>query len=531
MAGRTLRRTAVGVVAALAALALAGGGAGARPIGGDPYVESGSPLVASSMSATGLFGFSGAISGDAGTVIVGAPKDGTSGSAYVFVPAGSGWSQQAVLTDATLPAQAYLGDAVAISDNGGTALVGAPNAGQVLVFDRSGTTWALQSAISAPATITGFGASVALSGDGATALIGDNGSTGSSNVTTAVVYHFSGGSWSEVQVLSPSGETSNGTTFNAAAVALSADAGTALVGNAADNSGAGAAWVFVQSGGAWVQQGAALGGSAPTGPAGFGGATALSSNGDVAAIGAPFDACNDGAAYLFARSGTTWTQQSAKLTSIGLLGACGVGGPTFGLGAALSANGDTAFFGGGDPVAFDQAGGTWTQYQAGFNGGGATSLSDDGNTALSTCAGCNAGAGQAYVYSFTAAAALPAPEPMAMAVTPAAPIGGLRAHVSAAHLTVSFSVAVKALARVEVLRSERGVALGGDCISPSAGSGAACKRLVPVYLDIQAAHAGHNTITLPAKAVPASGRYEVRLVLNRAGERKAGLAMKGFTAA
>ncbi|HUB77029.1 MAG TPA: hypothetical protein VL977_08220, partial [Solirubrobacteraceae bacterium] len=466
--------------AALAVLGTTAAAASARGIAGDPYVASGAPLTESSMSAGALFGLSGAISGDGGTVIVGAPSDGSSGSAYVFVPAGSGWSQQAILSDGALPAQAYFGDAVAISDNGGTALVGAPNAGAVLVFERAGTSWSQTATISAPASITGFGASVALSADGATALIGDNGASGASNLTTAVVYHFSGGSWHEAQVLTPAGESSNGSTFNAAAVALSADASTAIVGNAANGGGEGAAWVFVQSGGGWVAQGGALAGSGATGTGGFGGAVALSADGDIAAIGAPFDDCNDGAAYVFGRSGSNWTQQSAKLTSIGLLGACGVGGPTFGLGAALSANGQTAFFGGGDPVLYTASGSTWTQFQAGFDGGGATSLSDDGSTALATCAGCEDGAGEAYVYSLTAAAPLPAPEPLELHVSPGAPIGGLRAHASAAHLSVAFRASVASLARVEVLRQEGGVEVDGNCVAAAAGGGSPCKRLVPV---------------------------------------------------
>ena len=43
-----------------------------------------------------------------------------------------------------------------------------------------------------------------------------------------------------------------------ASVALSSDGNTALIGGDGDNSGAGAAWVFTRSGGAWTQQGAKL---------------------------------------------------------------------------------------------------------------------------------------------------------------------------------------------------------------------------------------------------------------------------------
>ena len=50
-------------------------------------------------------------------------------------------------------------------------------------------------------------------------------------------------------------------------VALSADGNTAIVGGLADNSFAGAAWVFTRSGGVWTQQGNKLVGSGAVGAA------------------------------------------------------------------------------------------------------------------------------------------------------------------------------------------------------------------------------------------------------------------------
>jgi hypothetical protein len=51
-------------------------------------------------------------------------------------------------------------------------------------------------------------------------------------------------------------------------VALSADGNTAIVGGFGDNSGIGAAWVFIRSGGIWTQQGDKLVGSGAVGSAG-----------------------------------------------------------------------------------------------------------------------------------------------------------------------------------------------------------------------------------------------------------------------
>jgi hypothetical protein len=496
---------------------------------GDPYVQVGPELVGSASPGTGLFGISGAISGDASTVIVGAPTEGSSGAAYIYTPSGSAWTQQAELTDPSLPSMAYLGDSAAISGDGNTVLVGAPNAREVLVFTRSGTTWSLASTITAPLTITGFGGNVALSSAGTTALIGDSGSTGASNVTTAIIYNFAGGSWHQGAVLSPSGEAPNGGSFSDASVALSADASTALVGNPADSGGNGSAWVFVQGGGSWTQQGGRLTGSGEIGTGGFGGSAALSANGDTAAIGAIYDDCNNGAGYVFARSGTTWSQQSSKLTNIGLLGTCGVGGPTFGEGAALSGDGTTAFFGGGDPAVFTLTGSTWGPLQTDLAGGGQTSLSSDGQTGLATCGGCNAGAGTAYVYHFVAGAVLPAPAPSALMISPS-PMAGVRISTAASGVLVHFKVNVKAAAKLQVLERQTGVLAAGNCVAASAGvTGSSCTRLVQTTVFTFPVHAGRNSYSVPASAVPVKGGYELRLIVMRPRSRRNGLAMKPFT--
>ena len=97
-------------------------------------------------------------------------------------------------------------------------------------------------------------------------------------------------------------------------VALSADGNTALIGaryDTANENEAGAAWVFTRSGSTWTQQGGKLNG---TGHAGetlfdhigegeFGASVALSADGDTALIGAPGDDDYNGAAWVFTRSG------------------------------------------------------------------------------------------------------------------------------------------------------------------------------------------------------------------------------------
>ncbi|MFN9973266.1 MAG: FG-GAP repeat protein, partial [Phycisphaerae bacterium] len=140
-------------------------------------------------------GASVALAGD--TAILGAPLDdvGTfvdQGSAYIFVRAGTTWTQQAQLIAADGVPNEEFGRSVAISGN--TALVGVPlfdfnisvgNVGKVYVFIRSGTTWTQQTVLITPSAGVSalFGESVALSGD-----IAVGGSPGAGTGGTADVY-------------------------------------------------------------------------------------------------------------------------------------------------------------------------------------------------------------------------------------------------------------------------------------------------------------------------------------------------------
>ncbi len=99
-------------------------------------------------------------------------------------------------------------------------------------------------------------------------------------------------------------------------VALALDGDTLVVGaplgsggNGNQNSGnpAGAVYVFTRSETAWTQQ-AQLVASPSSNGASFGTSVALS--GDTLAVGAALDSNAAGAAYVFTRSGTTWSQQA-----------------------------------------------------------------------------------------------------------------------------------------------------------------------------------------------------------------------------
>jgi hypothetical protein len=88
-----------------------------------------------------------------------------------------------------------------------------------------------------------------------------------------------------------------------------------MVGGPDDNSSAGAAWVFTRSGSKWSQQGKKLVGSGAKGVAAQGSSVALSADGSTALIGGPVDNGGAGAAWVFTRSGPKWSQQGHKLVA------------------------------------------------------------------------------------------------------------------------------------------------------------------------------------------------------------------------
>ena len=101
-------------------------------------------------------------------------------------------------------------------------------------------------------------------------------------------------------------------------VAVSVSGDTALVGvgpQVGANAAQGAAYVFVQSGATWTQQAELIASDGAVGDC-FG--TSVSVSGGTAVVGASLHDvganADQGAAYVFVQSGTTWTQQ-AELTA------------------------------------------------------------------------------------------------------------------------------------------------------------------------------------------------------------------------
>ncbi len=346
------------------ALVTADNGAWIFTRSGSTWTQQGEKLTGSDEIGNAEFGTSVALSSDDSTVLIGGRADnGDIGAAWVFTRSGSTWTQQGEkLTAQGEIGKGEFGVTVALSANGDTALIGAPgdneDQGAAWVFSRSGSTWSQQGEKLVGSGIVGvpfFAKSVALSADGNTALIG---APVDRDVGAAWVFTRSGSTWSQQgEKLTANGEVGKG--WFAWSVALSADGDTALIGGFDDDVAVGAAWVFTRSGSTWSQQGGKLTGAGEHGKGWFGQSVALSSDGNTALIGANGDSGYEGAAWVFTRSGSTWSPQGEKLTGSGERGdgLDGNTGGNFGYSVALSADGATALVGGLDDDDF--AGAAW----------------------------------------------------------------------------------------------------------------------------------------------------------------------------
>ncbi len=406
------------------------------------------------------FGSSLALSADGSTLAA-----GEEGAVQVFSRAGNTWQPQAVVQSSSLSLEDEFGAALALSADGNTLVVGAAredsnatgvggnegdnsasSAGAVYVFTRSGNTWTQQIYLKASRTEADdrFGSALALSSDGNTLAVGavgeDSSATGiganqaDNNAQGAgAVYLFtrSGISWSQQAYIKAS-NTDAGDSFGSA-LALSADGDMLAVGAIGESSGAvgiggdetsgaalaaGAVYLFSRSGNSWSQQ-AYVKASNTDGGDRFGIALALSADAETLAVGAnvegsvasgingdQFDnnASGAGAVYLFARSGSGWTQRSylkasnaeaadgfgasLALSADGgylVVGASGEDGRGLGVGGDQTDNSASSA---GAVYVFSGASGSWSQQaylkasntEAGDSFGNAVALSADGDT-------------------------------------------------------------------------------------------------------------------------------------------------------
>jgi hypothetical protein len=313
------------------------------------------------------FGRSVAISGN--TAVVGAWRDDVGqivdqGSAYIYTFNGTSWSFQQKLTALDGVSQADFGKSVAIRGN--TVVVGAPTTkvgdnfqqGKVYVFTRSGNQWTQVQGIVANdgAALDHFGSDVSLDGD--SMIIGASEDTIGANTFQGSAYVFvkSGATWMQQQKIVGADSGDSDDFGNSVSIS-----GNTVVIGARNNNGTagvnqGAAYVFLRTGTTWTLQKKLL----PLVPGGFeqfGFDVSLS--GDTVIVGKR----SSSPVYVFLRSGTTWTEQAR------IFPADNPGNTDFGF--SVSLDGERAAIGSvstigsknkqGAVYVFDRSGTTWTQ--------------------------------------------------------------------------------------------------------------------------------------------------------------------------
>jgi hypothetical protein len=339
---------------------------------------------ASDAAASDFYGVSTAISGDGNYAIAGADRndDGLAdaGSAYILTRSGSTWTQQAKITAGDVVANDYFGRAVSISSDGTYAVIGKPRisgVGQAYIFVRSGSTWTQQQKLTQNGSSDSFGSSVSISSDGNYAAIGALTADGSGR-GAVYIYSRSGSTWTMQQKLTSSDRADFD--YFGKAVSINSD-GTYVIatayGDADNGTSSGSAYIFTRSGSTWSQQ-AKIKPSDGHANAEFGGgqwntpgvSASINSDATYVIVGSYYKGELDsesvgqqrtGAAYVFTRSGSTWTQQQ-KLSPSAIVAFTYFGNSvsinsdaTY---AIIGAHGDTS--GAGAVSVFSRSGSTWT---------------------------------------------------------------------------------------------------------------------------------------------------------------------------
>jgi hypothetical protein len=355
------------LVIALMMTGCGGGGGG----GTNPFTY----FKASNTDTGDEFGRSVALSDDGATLAVGAyheDSDGVTvpiesnnsataaGAVYVFTSVG-GWQQQAYVKAPTPAAYDWFGFSVALSADGNTLAVGAPqypaSSGVVYVYTRSGSTWTFKQQMTAGASGDGFGWAVALSDDGSVLAVGAPFESTSASSSGALYVYTTIDSWSNVATtnsIKSSGAASEANAQLGVSVALNG-AGDVLAGGANQISSAGPGFVKIYKptgggGDVWATQ-SEVSVTAADGELDdqFGVSVSLNTAGDMLAVGAWQEdsntitdttnngAADSGAAYVFVTAdnwATAPTETYVKASSP-------VANDNFGTSVSLNGSGDT----------------------------------------------------------------------------------------------------------------------------------------------------------------------------------------------
>jgi len=321
---------------------------------GNTWTQQGSKLVGNGVSGISRQGSSVALSSCGNTLAVGGTGDNSCiGATWIFTRSGNTWTQQcSKLVGNSVCGTSRQGSSVALSLCGNKVAIGGPNGarffnyGAVWVFARSGNTWTQQgNKVTLPSGvciqyISTLGTSVSFGNCGNVIVSSAPTNYNPSFTTVALVRQFGlcGNTWTK-QGTGPKISGNIKATFLGQALSVSSCGNTMVIASPYTTPPCACfpgAWVFTRSGNTWTQQTCKLMGI----PKMSGGtacliSTSMSANGNLFVMGCGRTSCYRGSAFVFAKCGNTWAQQGCKL--VGSNVACSY----FGTNVSLCSLGDT----------------------------------------------------------------------------------------------------------------------------------------------------------------------------------------------
>jgi len=267
----------------------------------------GTSLISSNIEVGDNFGYSVDVSEDYSRYIVGAPyKDNNKGRVYIY---NTSYSQ----TEIFAPDSGNFGFSVALNGDGTKAIVGAPYngsdiSGSVYLYNNLPSTSNTHITPSSPSDSALFGYSVHISSNGSKTIVGEPYEHAENH---GAAYIFNSSAQQEAK-LSPSDTYIDGNFGHS--VNIDSDGNTAVIGSiGSDNRGA--AYVFTRSGTTWTQEAKLVSSDIAIGD-NFGHSVSISNDGDTVMVSTPFKSSR-GAVYVFTRTtGTSiWTQRDKILSN------------------------------------------------------------------------------------------------------------------------------------------------------------------------------------------------------------------------
>jgi len=264
-------------------------------------------MMASDSEPISFFG--SALSIDNDYAIIGAHGDTDngpfSGAIYVFKRTGSTWTEEAKLLASDGMTNDMFGHTVSM--DGDYAIIGAPAAdgpGYAYIFKNSGTNWTEEQKLTASdcEIWDEFGYSVSI--DGEYAIIG---AQYDDDKGSAYIFKRTGSTWTEEQKLT----ASDGEIWDLFGMSVAICGEYAIIGGFGDDNYTGSAYIFKRTGSTWTEQAKLIASDIIPGER-FGHSVGI--DGDYAYIGTTHDNNSKGAVYVFKRNGTVWTEEQ-KLTA------------------------------------------------------------------------------------------------------------------------------------------------------------------------------------------------------------------------